>query len=262
MKRYWIIFWKFRHIQLMKVLEYRGDFIFWSIVSLMWTAFNFFFFYVLADVNNGIGGWNVHQMNTLMAVFTILDAFTWSIFYHNMQMYTRMVFSGDLNQLLVKPVDTQFLLMTQTNSYNNFLRLFAGVGMLFWSVPQLGITLTVGTLIGFIVVLLISLIFIYTFWFMLSTLSFWVEKLDNINDVIPSLRRVWQVPREVYRGVIGVLLTLVVPLGLVVSLPAEIIIGNAAWEWIAYFGVFTLLLTFFSRWFFNFSIRRYSGIAN
>lgn len=260
--KYLTLFWHFRKIQLMKQLEYRGDFIFWSLISLMWTIFNFFFFDLIARVNNGIGSWNADQITILIGVFTILDAFTWSFFYHNMQRYTQMVFSGELNQLLSKPVDTQFVLMTQTNSYNNLLRLAAGVGMIWWTLTKMGAQLGLLSLLGFVLVLFISLTFIYFLWFTLSTMAFWVEKLTNINEVIPSFRRIWQVPRQVYQGVAGVLLTLVLPLGLVVSLPAEVLIHQSSIQWIGYMALFTAGLICFSRWFFMISIKRYSGIAN
>lgn len=260
--KYLTLFWHFRKIQLMKQLEYRGDFIFWSLISVMWTFFNFFFFDLIASVNNGIGNWNPDQITILIGVFTILDAFTWSFFYHNMQRYTQMVFSGELNQLLSKPIDTQFILMTQTNSYNNLLRLAVGIGMIGWTLPKLGIQLGLLSLISFLAVLLVALTFIYFLWFTMSTLAFWVEKLTNINEVIPSFRKIWQVPRQVYQGVVGLLLTIVLPLGLIVSLPAEVLIQKTSFEWIGYLTLFTIGLICFSRWFFIISVKRYSGIAN
>ena len=260
--KYWILFWKFRQLHLMRQMEYRGDFLFWSIVATMWTLFNFFFFTLIAGVNGGIGGWSVLEIYILIAVFSLVDTFTWSFFYVNMREYTDSVFSGKINMLLTKPIDTQFMLMTQSNSLNNILRFFVGIGVLIWAVPQLDVTITFIHWLLFIAMFVVSLSFIYFLWFTLSTFAFWVEKLNNINNMIPAMRRIWQVPRQVYTGATSVLLTIIMPIGLVVSIPSEILINKAAPFFMIYLTAFAVGMFFISRWFFNFSIKKYSGIGN
>jgi ABC-2 type transport system permease protein len=261
-KKYWSIFWKFRMLHLMRQMEYRGDFLFWTVVATMWTIFNFFFYILIAGVNGGIAGWSIIEMYILMAVFSLLDTFTWSFFYQNMQEYTNSIFSGKMNMLLTKPIDTQFMLMTQTNSLNNIFRFFIGIGVLAWAVPQLEVSVSLFTWLLFVIMFIVALAFIYFLWFFLSTFAFWVEKLDNINNMIPAMRRVWQVPRQVYTGITSVLLTLVIPIGLVVSVPSEILVSKAAPFWLLYLTGFAVGMFFISRWFFNFSIKKYSGIGN
>jgi ABC-2 type transport system permease protein len=243
-------------------MEYRGDFLFWTVVATMWTIFNFFFYTLIAGVNNGIAGWSVLEMYILMAVFSLLDTFTWSFFYQNMREYTESIFSGKLNMLLTKPIDTQFMLMTQTNSLNNVFRFFIGIGVLVWAVPQLEVQIAPQTWLIFIAMFMIALAFIYFLWFFLSTLAFWVEKLDNINNMIPAMRRVWQVPRQVYTGATTILLTIIIPIGLVVSVPSEIIVNRAAPFWMLYLIGAAIVMYVISRWFFKYSIKKYSGIGN
>jgi ABC-2 type transport system permease protein len=179
-----------------------------------------------------------------------------------MQEYTNSIFSGKMNMLLTKPIDTQFMLMTQTNSLNNIFRFFIGIGVLAWAVPQLEVSVSLFTWLLFVIMFIVALAFIYFLWFFLSTFAFWVEKLDNINNMIPAMRRVWQVPRQVYTGITSVLLTLVIPIGLVVSVPSEILVSKAAPFWLLYLTGFAVGMFFISRWFFNFSIKKYSGIGN
>ena len=246
----------------MRTLEYRTDFYFWGGLSVMWSVFNFFFFAVLAGVGNGIAGWSVAEMYVLLSVFTMLDALTWSFFYHNMKRYTQWVFSGELNQLLVRPINTQFLIMSHSNNYNNVFRFILGLGMLFWSLDQLSYQPTVLDVVGFIFFSFVAATAIYFLWFTLSTLSFWVEKLDNINEIIPALRRLWQIPRTVYTGFSAIIFTMIFPLGLITSLPSEILLGKSSWQWSGYLLGFTICIVLFSRWFFIHSIRKYSGVAN
>lgn len=260
--KYWKIFWRFRLLSFMQLLEYRGNFFFWSTVSLMWTVFNIFFFAVITRVSGNIGGWTLPEMFLLLGVFTIFDTMTWSFFWHNMTEYSRAVFSGKLNEQLVRPVDTQILLMVAHGSYTSVFRFFAGLYIIVKALHDLQLHPSVGQILGFAATLLLAFTFVYFLWFILSTLSFWVEKLDNINEIIPTFRRVWQVPRTIYQGIASTIFTVLLPLGLVTSLPSEILLGRPNWSLIGYLAVFTLGTVIVSRLFFRWSIIKYVGMAN
>jgi ABC-2 type transport system permease protein len=257
LKKYWFLFWKFRQLRLMTLLEYRGNFFFWTLVSVLWTIFNYFFFSLIINVNQGIAGWSVPEMYLLLSVFTVLDGFTWSFFYHNMRMYTESVFSGQLSGHLVKPVDAQFILSVQDNSYTNVLRIFIGLVMMYWSINKLVTKPSIVSLCLFALLFFVSLLFVYSIWFIVSTFSFWVEKLDNINEIVPSARRMWQIPRSVYTGIASTFLTVILPFGLISSIPSEVLVGKFSLSWTLYFITFTLVIFFCSRLFFRYSIKKY-----
>lgn len=261
MTKYWHLFWKFRKVNLIGLMEYRANFWFWSLVSAVWTLFNFFFFSMIINVSGNIGGWNLYQMYLLLATFTILDSFTWSFFYHNMQRYTEAVFSGELSQWLVKPVNLQFLLMTQTNSYSNISRLLIGLGMLGWSIHHLQLSLTPWIILGYLYGLIVSLAFIYFSWFVVSTCSFWVEKLENINEIVPIMRRLYQVPASVFTGVSSLIFTVLLPFGLLSTVPSQLLLGTVSWKSLIYLSLFTLGVIVVSHLFLKVSIKKYSSVG-
>jgi ABC-2 type transport system permease protein len=260
--KYWRIFWHFRRLHLMRTLEYRTDFLFWSLVSTMWTIFNYFYFGLLTSISGNIGGWELGEIYVLLSVFTILDGIFWSFFVHNMRSYTYLVFSGELNGLLIKPIDSQFLLMTQNNSINNIPRILLGMVLLVTSIISLEIQLSAIDLVLGLIAFVTGGLAIYFTWFMIATLAFYMDKLENINEIIPSTRKLWQVPRQIYTGGVSILLTMVTPLGLIVAIPSEFLVGRGSLIWLSIFLVQTALIMILSRLFFIRSIKRYSGIAN
>lgn len=261
MYKHWQLFWFFRRVSLMKLMEYRTDFYFWMVVSVMWTSFNFFFFSLLINLQNSLGGWTRWELYALLSVFTMLDAFTWSFLAQNMWSYTAHIFSGSLGTTLVKPIDAQFAMMATETSYNNVPRFLIGLTALGWSLYQLGVQLTVGTVALFSLTFLAALLFIYSLWFMVSTLAFWVEKLDNINEIVPAFRRLWQVPRSVYLGLASTIFTVILPLGLVSSLPTEILLHRVSGPWITYFLIVSGFTFVLSRLFFHYSIKKYTSVG-
>jgi ABC-2 type transport system permease protein len=262
LKKYWQIFWKFRKLRLMLLLEYRANFWFWTLVSTMWTIFNFFFFDLIVGARGTLGGWTRPEMYILLATFTMLDAFTWSFFLHNMTDYTESVFDGRLNLVLTRPIDPQYLLSIQSNSYSNVGRFLIGLSVLVVTLKTGGFPIHFWNVVGYILFLCISLVLIYCMWFMVATYSFWVDRLQNINELVPATRRVWQVPKEVFTGVVSTLFTVVLPLSLIATLPSEVLLGKAVWGWLVYMTVFTVVLFIATRIFFTISLRKYSGIAN
>lgn len=262
LKKYWFLFWKFRSLRAMKLLEYRANFWFWVTVSVMWTFFNFFFFDLIVGARGDIAGWNRNEMYILLSTFTMLDAFTWSFFYHNMQEYISSIFDGTMTLTLTRPISPQFLISVQANSYTNVPRFFIGLAMLLITIHQMQLQVSFLSALGFIVFCCISLLFVYSAWFIVSTFSFWVDRLENINELVPSTRRIWQVPKEVYTGFVSTLFTVILPFALVASLPSEILLGKAIWEWLVFYAIFTLGLFYASTVFFKISVKKYSGTAN
>jgi len=260
-KKYWQLFWLFRQMSVMKLVEYRSDFWFWMVVSMMWTLFNFFFFSLIMNVSQNIAGWNRAELYVLLSVFTMLDAFTWSVMAQNMWDYTDDIFQGKLSTLMVKPVDLQFVTMWRSTSYNNLPRFFIGIAVLIWSLKLAGVQPSWSTILYFSVLLISGFILVYSVWYITCTLAFWTEKLDNINEIVPGLRRIWQVPREVYSGLSSVLLTVIVPLGLVTSVPSEMLLGRDS-GWLAiYLLIASLVSLLISRWFLHFSVKKYTSVG-
>lgn len=259
--KYWNLFWLFRKNELMKMMEYRGDFFFWLVVSLMWTAFNYFFFYVIFGNTDSVAGWNQDELVIVLSFFTMVDALTWSVFWPNMSHYTQSVFNGELSTFLLKPANTVYLLTTAYSTYHNVPRFFVGLAVLVLTAIKLDISVSILHILLITLLLGTTVIFLYSGWFMLATLSLWVEKLQNINDIMPGFRRIYQIPRQVYTGFTSVLVTFIFPVGLVTTLPSEVLLRDIPWLFIAYYIGFSLVFGALSIAFFNYSIRKYSSVG-
>jgi ABC-2 type transport system permease protein len=260
--KYWQLFWKFRKIHLMKSLEYRANFIFWSVITTSWALFNIFFTDLLIQSGGSeIGGWSRDQIFTIVGTFTIIDGFMWSFMYHNMSEYSRLVFEGHLSNLMVMPINLQFMLMTRINSYTNFFRVLLGVIIVTRSVFKLNLQPNLFEVGMYTLTLIVSILFIYFLWFILTTFSFWTHRLNNINELLPNLQRLWRFPRTIFIGFSSTIFTVLLPLGLVGSLPAEVLLGYNVYPWVVYFGLFAIGLGFISQKFLQFSIKKYSSVG-
>lgn len=256
-RKYWHLFWYIRKMELIRLIEYRSDFFLWFFISTMWTIFNFLFISLLFDVSQSIAGWTKSELYVLLSVYTMLDAFTWSIFYPNMIAYTDRVFTGELAQLLIKPVNTIFMVTSSNSNIHNAPRFIIGFGMLWYSLNNVAYEISALRYLGFFLIFCTSLALIYTLWFLMATVSFWVERLTNINDIIPAFRRIYQFPKDIYTGVFSFIFTFVLPFGLISTVPATVLIRRTDQYLILYMIFFTIFLIFLANRFFQISIRRF-----
>ncbi len=262
LKYYWHVFLALRKPDLQRTLTYRADFIFWAFISLMWTLFQFFFYSVLITMSGEIGGWTRPELWVLLSVYTIIDAFTWSVLYQNMSSYTTAVYDGSLSLMLTRPIPTQYLIMINRVSYTNITRLLTGVIMLIISLRNLNQVPTIGDVLIGIIFIIMAVLLIYFFWFILATLCFYVEKLDEVNEMVPALRRIWSFPRTIYTGGFALIFNTLVPLGLAASIPAESFLHRFDWPTALYLTVFVIALIWISHIFFQFSLKKYHGVGN
>jgi ABC-2 type transport system permease protein len=260
-KKYWKIFWSFRRIQLMKMMEYRSDFWFWLVVSLMWTAFNYFFYSVIIGNNNNIAGWSYDEVMILLSFFTMIDSITWGVFYPNMIDYTEAIYEGTLSKFLLQPVNSLFIILTQKITYHNMPRFFIGLFILIGTAIKMQIEVNIGQISLAILLFIFATIFLYSGWFILATLSFWVEKLQNINEIMPGFRHVYQMPVRIYTGATSILFTFIFPLGLVTTLPSEVLLGRSNTSQITYFFIFTFVFSSLAILFYKKSIKKYSSVG-
>lgn len=262
MKHYWNVFWLFRKMRFMAMLEYRSDFFFWSFVNVMWTTFNFLFFDILLSATGNLGSWTKTDMYFLLANFTILDAFIWSLIYKNMKAYTQSIFEGSLDTILLKPMSTQYLLWIRENTYTGLFRMLTGLSVLIYMSMSQSITPTFSNFILYLLTMVTGIILMYSLWFTIATIAFYVDKLDNINEIFPNLRRLFEVPRTVYTGSVSYMVTAVIPLALIATIPTEIFLNKPDWPWVLFFFFITAVWFLVSRAFFTFSLSKYSSVGS
>ncbi len=228
MRRYgrlWRIF--FTH-SLVQDLEYR--------VNWWMNAFNVVLFlgssalalgvvFLQADA---IGGWTFDQALTLLGVYLLLEGVTAVFLVPNLNRVPEYVRKGELDFLLLKPIAARFLVSTR----------YASV----WWTPQLAIGWAVigvgmarqGTLswtnVGLTLLLLVAATAIlYAVWFALTTTAFWFVKVDNVSELFTAFFAAGRFPVSAYPGWVRALLTFVVPIAFLTTVPAEAASGRLTW---------------------------------
>ena len=102
---------------------------------------------------------------------------------------------------------------------------------------------------------------IYCFWLIITIGAFWFVRMDQLAELFEGVYQSGRWPVTIYPSWLRVSLTFLVPIAFAVTVPAQSLTGRLTPDTIATAAVFAAVLFGFTRWFWRFGLRRYSGAS-
>lgn len=111
--------------------------------------------------------------------------------------------------------------------------------MVLWGVRELGIRLTAWAVIGYVLIFGMMFLLMYCLMVVLRVPAFWLVRINAFSSLENTLVEFsFRVPGVVFRGVWKVLLYVVLPYGLMATLPTQFLTGGMRLEhWLLAGGV-------------------------
>ena len=112
-------------------MTFRGNFIIDSITSLAWVILNVAFYLLVFRFTNSIGkdtGWEQYQFFVFFATGLVINSLVQTFFMTNVDELTDLIRTGGLDFILLKPIDTQFLVSLRRIDWSSLPNLVAGPG--------------------------------------------------------------------------------------------------------------------------------------
>ena len=104
-------------------------------------------------------------------------------------------------------------------------------------------------------------VLVYCFWLIVTTGAFWIVRMENVLELFEGIYQTGRWPIGVYPGWLRYSVTFLIPVGFAVTVPAEAITSRLHWATLVVAVVFAAALFSFTRWFFRFGLRHYSGAS-
>jgi ABC-2 type transport system permease protein len=209
-------------------------------------------------------GWTYAQALTLLGVFmlvgTLLDINLWPSL-NTMGGLDGEIWVGTFDFTLLKPVNTQFYISFRNWEFWQFVELVIDLAVLGWGVSLMGQGFTAVDLLWFLLMLLMAVVLGYAILLILETGAFYYlgAPLTWIFSAIMSMGRY---PIGIYPGWIRLILTWIVPVGFMVTVPTQALIGTASPRMmLASIGMATVLF-YLSALFFRRSLKRYASASS
>jgi ABC-2 type transport system permease protein len=168
---------------------------------------------------------------------------------------------GKLDFALTKPEDSQLFVSVREVRIWRAVDVFAGALVLAYGINGLDQSVGAGDAALFAALLLVGALTIYCFWLFITTGAFWIVNTWSILELFEGVYQTGRFPVSIYPGWLRIGVTFLVPIAFAITVPAEAVTSRLDWSTVALAVGFCAALFVFTRWWWGFGLRRYSGAS-
>ncbi len=261
MSRYVKLYMAFLRNCVVREMESRGNFFVGMLVIFCFPLFPLLLIGAIYQQTKLLGGWTMYEYFMLVGTFQILSALVYTFFMRNIFNMPEYIRKGELDFYLLKPVNSQFLLSTRYVSFTELSQAIPGTILVIIGAVNSNLDIEWWRWPLYLVFVLCGMIITYAIWFMMVLPCIWMVKLDSIEFFFGLFDTARYHP-NMFGGIVKILMTYVLPLGIVAATPADLLTkrldwGGAAWAFVAAAGSLYL-----SSRFWNFAQSRYYGASS
>ncbi len=242
-------------------LEYRVNFWFNLMQSLMELGLAFVGLTVIFSHTDNLGGWQAAELIALVGVYFLMGGVVRTFIRPAMTRFFEDIRKGTLDFTLTKPVDSQVLVSIQKVEIWRLVDVFIAIPIFTLAIIRMGSHIGLFEILTFVGSLFSGMAIIYSFLLLLSTTAFWFVRVENIQEIFVSLWQAGRWPIGIYPFWLRVTLTFLVPVAFATTVPASAISGRITTTTFVGSVALAAALLLLSRWFWRLGIRFYSGAS-
>jgi ABC-2 type transport system permease protein len=209
-----------------------------------------------------LGGWSWEAALVVLGVYTVLDGVCSSFLRPNLSTIATHVQQGTLDFILLKPIDSQFWLSFRTFSPAGLPEIGTGLGLILWAAAKVGASPSPTGFLTAALMLASSLVILYSLWFGLATTSIWFVKTWNATEVLRAALTAGRYPISAYPLRLRSLLTVVLPVAFLTTVPAEAILGRVSVGAAAASLLMAAVTLMLCRGFWRYALRFYTSASS
>ena len=255
------LFGLFFRVGALNELQYRANFAIQIFQSLVALGTGLAVIGLVFSQTTHLNDWTQPELLVVMGVHILMGGVIKTFIQPNMVRLMTDVREGTLDFVLTKPEDSQVLVSVREFRIWQVIDVVIGLVVLIIGVAQVQASLGAAQAIAFVAALLLGASMIYCFWLILTVGAFWIVRMDEIHELFEGIYQSGRWPVTIYPGWLRISLTFLVPIAFAVTVPAEAITSRLTPETLALAAAFAVGLFLFTRWWWRFGLRHYSGAS-
>lgn len=261
-KKYLGLFAAFFRASLTADLEFRANILIRIVTDIFWYIAQISTFEVLFRQTNHIGAWSLEQTRVFLGVLFIVDGTYMILFHDNMDQLSEKVRKGDLDLLLAKPVNSQFIMSCQRMAPAYLGNVAISIAYFSWGYRHLPGVHEWWNLLWLLLLIPCGVIVDYCGRFFFSAMSLIFVRAEYMQYMWYQIYRLGMRPDSIYFPWLRYLLLSAFPVAMIASVPARAVIQPEN-PWLFLWCAFIAgLFLFFSTRFWRFALRNYSSASS
>lgn len=261
MLRYLSLLKSFFVTALINNLEFRVNFVLRIFADVTWYIGQLLAFEVILSHTGTIAGWNSDHIRVFLGLLFLADSIFMTLFHENIDNLSTKVKKGELDLLLVKPVDSQFMVSFSRLNPSYFINfIFALIWLIYClsNIPDFNWTRL------FLLLLYIpsAVAIMDSLKFMFATAAVIFVSAESFLYLWFSLYRLGMRPDTIYVPWLRYIVLTIIPVGFLASVPARALLYD--FDPIALIGVIFIPVLFFwiSRKIWIYALRHYESASS
>ena len=254
----------FFQVSTQQEMAYRANFF----INLLYSMLNFssgiLGIYVIFSQVEAVQGWTFSATLVVLGVYLLASAIRDLFIGPSLESLVGMdgeVWQGTFDFTLLKPVSIQFLASFRKWRPFVLFDLVLGLIVLGTGVGGLARTIQIPQLLQFLMAFLSGCLVVYALLLFFTSMVFWSPGF-LFTWVFNDLFQMARYPVGLYPGVFRLLLTWIIPVGVITTIPAQALTGELKLDLLAASVLFSVVLVVLSSVFFRKAIRRYSSASS
>jgi len=251
---------------LAREMAFRGNFLVKVSVELLWLGILVAFYRTVFASTSNIANWSEPEYFFFVGCYFALNGLIEMLFLDNCNEFAELVRTGDLDFLLLKPIDEQFLVSCRRIDWGTAPNLAMGAIVMVLALVQSEWVFDPLRVAAFFITFGCGVSIAYSCMFLLTSISIWMVRNQSLMEMWWLFTSLARYPREIFSGrwaePIGGFFTYCIPILLVSNVPANVMVRVLDPWMIAWTVVASASLLWISRRFFHFALKSYRSASS
>lgn len=211
--------------------EYRADLVSGTVVSAVWLALSITPMLVVSAHSQAAPGWTLPRLLFLQSIWYLMDAVLWMLIMNNARALSDKVQDGTLDAILLRPVNSLVLCTLGTVYVQDLPKVVLAVGLGGFAVANGGGPDSIPAAVAGLVAVACACVVMWAAGVLANVKSITHIQADGM-FALHAAHNLARVPTPLYGPVLHVVLTVVVPIGFLTTVPAQIFFGMLPVWWV------------------------------
>lgn len=208
-----------------------------------------------------LGGYSADAMIVFYVTYQLVDTAA-QVFYRGVYEFGGAIRNGSFDGTLTKPINALFNVMTGMPDINDAIFLVVATGVSIYLVASAQVTITITSFLLYLFLLGISFVIATGIHIFILCITLLTTDSNNMIFMYRDVSKLGQFPVTIYYELIRLGLFFAVPIGLMVTIPAQVLLNLQPTYSILFTTVFGISFFFASLKNWNWALKRYSSASS
>ncbi len=213
-------------------MEFKANFIGMLFIDFVYYGSYFLFFQIIFGYVDSLLEFTRADVIVFLVVTFLMDTIYMLSFAENLNRLNRQIVRGDLDFVLLKPVDSQFFVSFRYFNSYGIVSIGLLSALLTVAVQQSGREISMMHAAGFLGSFTLGVLIYYSLDFIIASLAFWFRNFTMGGWLSHEVMKFSMRPDSIYSGWLRKAMFSLVPMALISSVPARILLYGLSWNYL------------------------------